>query len=161
VKSDVSSSPLRGDTPPPDRRQEGEQILIAVDPESLANHLRRRGRSRAPRDRSHARIACRGGGRGGRDCRCRRASARSVYRPCRAGNMRRRRHATCMPSDYAQARAGEEQMPRRCLPTTQPPRLVAPLRRDPGRCHRLGGTQAEPRGIENIRASQPRRRKNT
>ena len=44
-----------------------------------------------------------------------------------------------MPSDYAQARAGEEQMPR-----AMPSDYAA-----------ADDAQAEPRGIENIRASQP------
>jgi hypothetical protein len=139
--------------------QEGEQILIAVDPESLAasfddveaHGLREIGATLA------IAVAAVGAGAG--------AAGAEGLQPALSTN-----HAVqatvqsdvgmprAMPSDYAQTRAGEQQMPR-AMPSDYAALQgdeSATLRRDPGAMP-TGAAISEPteRGIENVRASQP------
>jgi hypothetical protein len=139
--------------------QEGEQILFAIDPESLANTfddveahgLREVGATLA------IAVAAVGAGAG--------AASAEGLQPALATD-----HAVqatvqsegagmprAMPSDYAQARASEQQMPR-AMPSDYAASddSGATLRRDPGAVPSgAATTQAAERGIENVRASQP------
>ena len=138
--------------------QEGEQILIAVDPESLAttfddvdaHGLREIGATLA------IAVAAVGAGAGTAGAEGLQP-ALSIDHAVQATVQSEAGMPRAMPSDYAQARAGEEQMPR-AMPSDYAAAddSSATLRRDPGAMPTGPGvTQAEPRGIENIRASQP------
>ena len=138
--------------------QEGEQILIAVDPESLAttfddvdaHGLREIGATLA------IAVAAVGAGAGTAGAEGLQP-ALSIDHAVQATVQSEAGMPRAMPSDYAQARAGEEQMPR-AMPSDYAAAddSSATLRRDPGAMPTGSGvTQAEPRGIENIRASQP------
>jgi len=134
--------------------QEGDQILVAVDPESLATSfddvdahgLREIGATLA------IVVGAVGAGAG--------TAAAEGLQPALSSD-----HAVqatvveagmprAMPADYA---AAEQQMPR-AMPSDYAAAddSSVPLRRDPGAMPTGPGvSQAEPRGIENIRASQP------
>ena len=138
--------------------QEGEQILIAVDPESLAttfddvdaHGLREIGAAFAI---AVATVGAGAGAAGAEGLQ----PALSIDHAVQATVQSEAGMPRAMPSDYAQARAGEQQMPR-AMPSDYAAAddSSATLRRDPGAMPTGPGvTQAEPRGIENIRASQP------
>jgi hypothetical protein len=138
--------------------QEGEQILIAVDPESLAttfddvdaHGLREIGAAFAI---AVATVGAGAGTAGAEGLQ----PALSIDHAVQATVQSEAGMPRAMPSDYAQARAGEQQMPR-AMPSDYAAAddSSATLRRDPGAMPTGPGvTQAEPRGIENIRASQP------
>ena len=120
--------------------QEGDQILVAVDPESLATSfddvdahgLREIGATLA------IAVAAVGAGAGTAGAEGLQP-ALSTDHAVQATVQSEAGMPRAMPSDYAQARAGEEQMPR-----AMPSDYAA-----------ADDAQAEPRGIENIRASQP------
>jgi hypothetical protein len=137
--------------------QEGDQILVAVDPESLATSfddvdahgLREIGATLAI---AVATVGAGAGTAGAEGLQPALSTDRAVQATVQEAGMPR-----AMPSDYAQARAGEEQMPR-AMPSDYAAAddSSATLRRDPGAMPTGSGvSQAEPRGIENIRASQP------
>ena len=137
--------------------QEGDQILVAVDPESLATSfddvdahgLREIGATLAI---AVAAVGAGAGTAGAEGLQPALSTDHAVQATVQEAGMPR-----AMPSDYAQARAGEEQMPR-AMPSDYAAAddASATLRRDPGAMPTGSGvTQAEPRGIENIRASQP------
>lgn len=138
--------------------QEGEQIQVAVDPESLATSfdevdahgLREIG---ATLTIAVAAVGAGAGTAGAEGLQPALSSDHAVQATVQseAGMPR------AMPSDYAQAGAGEQQMPR-AMPSdyVAADDSSATLRRDPGAMPTGPGvSQAEPRGIENIRASQP------
>ena len=138
--------------------QEGDQILVAVDPESLATSfddveahgLREIGATFA------IAVAAVGAGAGTAGAEGLQP-ALSTDHAVQATVQSEAGMPRAMPSDYAQARAGEEQMPR-AMPSDYAAAddSSATLRRDPGAMPTGSGvSQAEPRGIENIRASQP------
>lgn len=120
--------------------QEGDQILVAVDPESLATSfddvdahgLREIGATLA------IAVAAVGAGAGTAGAEGLQP-ALSTDHAVQATVQSEAGMPRAMPSDYAQARAGEQQMPR-----AMPSDYAA-----------ADDAQAEPRGIENIRASQP------
>jgi hypothetical protein len=139
--------------------QEGEQILFAIDPESLANSfddVEAHGLREVGATLAIAVVAV-GAGAG--------AASAEGLQPALATD-----HAVqatvqsdgagmprAMPSDYAQARAGEQQMPR-AMPSdyASADDSGVTLRRDPGAVPSgAATTQAAERGIENVRASQP------
>jgi hypothetical protein len=137
--------------------QEGDQILVAVDPESLAasfddvdaHGLREIGATLAI---AVAAVGAGAGTAGAEGLQPALSTDHAVQATVQEAGMPR-----AMPSDYAQARAGEEQMPR-AMPSDYAAAddSSATLRRDPGAMPTGSGvSQAEPRGIENIRASQP------
>lgn len=137
--------------------QEGEQILVAVDPESLATSfddvdahgLREIGATLAI---AVAAVGAGAGTAGAEGLQPALSTDHAVQATVQEAGMPR-----AMPSDYAQARAGEQQMPR-AMPSDYAAAddASATLRRDPGAMPTGSGvSQAEPRGIENIRASQP------
>jgi hypothetical protein len=137
--------------------QEGDQILVAVDPESLATSfddvdahgLREIGATLAI---AVAAVGAGAGTAGAEGLQPALSTDHAVQATVQEAGMPR-----AMPSDYAQARAGEEQMPR-AMPSDYAAAddASATLRRDPGAMPTGSGvSQAEPRGIENIRASQP------
>jgi len=137
--------------------QEGDQILVAVDPESLATSfddvdahgLREIGATLAI---AVAAVGAGAGTAGAEGLQPALSTDHAVQATVQEAGMPR-----AMPSDYAQARAGEEQMPR-AMPSDYAAAddSSATLRRDPGAMPTGSGvSQAEPRGIENIRASQP------
>ena len=137
--------------------QEGEQILVAVDPESLATSfddvdahgLREIGATLAI---AVAAVGAGAGTAGAEGLQPALSTDHAVQATVQEAGMPR-----AMPSDYAQARAGEEQMPR-AMPSDYAAAddSSATLRRDPGAMPTGSAvSQAEPRGIENIRASQP------
>jgi hypothetical protein len=138
--------------------QEGDQILVMVDPESLATSfddveahgLREIGATFA------IAVAAVGAGAGTAGAEGLQP-ALSTDHAVQATVQSEAGMPRAMPSDYAQARAGEEQMPR-AMPSDYAAAddASATLRRDPGAMPTGSGvSQAEPRGIENIRASQP------
>jgi hypothetical protein len=138
--------------------QEGDQILVVVDPESLATSfddveahgLREIGATFA------IAVAAVGAGAGTAGAEGLQP-ALSTDHAVQATVQSEAGMPRAMPSDYAQARAGEQQMPR-AMPSdyTAADDSSATLRRDPGAMPTGSGvSQAEPRGIENIRASQP------
>jgi len=137
--------------------QEGDQILVVVDPESLATSfhdveahgLREIGATFAI---AVAAVGAGAGTAGAEGLQPALSTDHAVQATVQEAGMPR-----AMPSDYAQARAGEEQMPR-AMPSDYAAAddSSATLRRDPGAMPTGSGvSQAEPRGIENIRASQP------
>lgn len=137
--------------------QEGDQILVAVDSESLAasfddvdaHGLREIGATLAI---AVAAVGAGAGTAGAEGLQPALSTDHAVQATVQEAGMPR-----AMPSDYAQARAGEEQMPR-AMPSDYAAAddSSATLRRDPGAMPTGSGvSQAEPRGIENIRASQP------
>jgi hypothetical protein len=137
--------------------QEGDQILVVVDPESLATSfddvdahgLREIGATLAI---AVAAVGAGAGTAGAEGLQPALSTDHAVQATVVEAGMPR-----AMPSDYAQARAGEEQMPR-AMPSDYAAAddSSATLRRDPGAMPTGSGvSQAEPRGIENIRASQP------
>ena len=137
--------------------QEGDQILVAVDPESLATSfddvdahgLREIGATLAI---AVAAVGAGAGTAGAEGLQPALSTDHAVQATVQEAGMPR-----AMPSDYAQARAGEEQMPR-AMPSDYAAAddSSATLHRDPGAMPTGSGvSQAEPRGIENIRASQP------
>ena len=137
--------------------QEGDQILVAVDPESLATSfddvdahgLREIGATLAI---AVAAVGAGAGTAGAEGLQPALSTDHAVQATVQEAGMPR-----AMPSDYAQARAGEEQMPR-AMPSDYAAAddSSATLRRDPGAMPTGSAvSQAEPRGIENIRASQP------
>ena len=137
--------------------QEGEQVLVAVDPESLATSfddvdahgLREIGATLAI---AVAAVGAGAGTAGAEGLQPALSTDHAVQATVQEAGMPR-----AMPSDYAQARAGEEQMPR-AMPSDYAAAddSSATLRRDPGAMPTGSAvSQAEPRGIENIRASQP------
>ena len=137
--------------------QAGDQILVAVDPESLATSfddvdahgLREIGATLAI---AVAAVGAGAGAAGAEGLQPALSTDHAVQATVQEAGMPR-----AMPSDYAQARAGEEQMPR-AMPSDYAAAddASATLRRDPGAMPTGSGvSQAEPRGIENIRASQP------
>lgn len=138
--------------------QEGDQILVAVDPESLATSfddvdahgLREIGATLA------IAVAAVGAGAGTAGAEGLQP-ALSTDHAVQATVQSEAGMPRAMPSDYAQARAGEQQMPR-AMPSDYAAAddSSATLRRDPGAMPTGPAvSQAEPRGIENIRASQP------
>jgi hypothetical protein len=138
--------------------QEGDQILVMVDPESLATSfddveahgLREIGATFA------IAVAAVGAGAGTAGAEGLQP-ALSTDHAVQATVQSEAGMPRAMPSDYAQARAGEQQMPR-AMPSDYAAAddSSATLRRDPGAMPTGSGvSQAEPRGIENIRASQP------
>ncbi len=138
--------------------QEGEQILFAMDPESLANifddveahGLREIGATLAIAVAAVGAGAGTAGAEGLQPALATNHVVQATVQSEDAGMPR------AMPSDYAQARAGE-QMPR-AMPSdyAAPNDSGATLRRDPGAVPTgAATTQAVERGIENVRASQP------
>jgi hypothetical protein len=139
--------------------QEGEQILFAIDPESLANSfddveahgLREVGATLA------IAVAAVGAGAGAANAEGLQpalASDHAVQATVQSADAGMPR---AMPSDYDQARASEQQMPR-AMPADYAAAddSSVTLRRDPGAMPTGPGvTQAEPRGIEAVRAAQP------
>ena len=139
--------------------QSGEQILFAIDPESLAtsfNDVEAHGLREVGATLAIA-VAAVGAGAGAASAEglqpaftadhAVQATVQSDY----AGMPR------AMPSDYDQARASEQQMPR-AMPSDYAASddSGATLRRDPGAAPTgAATTQAVERGIENVRASQP------
>ena len=149
---------LDGETLSPDRRSGGGSDPGCGRPGVARNQLRRRGRPRPPRDRSHARHRGRGGGPGAGTAGAEGLQpALSTDHAVQATVQPEAGMPRAMPSDYAQARAGEQQMPR-AMPSdyVAADDSSATLRGDPGAMPTGPGvSQAEPRGIENIRAAQP------
>ena len=139
--------------------QEGDQILFAIDPESLANSfddveahgLREVGATLA------IAVAAVGAGAGAASAEGLQpalATDHVVQATVQSENAGMPR---AMPSDYAQAGASEQQMPR-AMPSDYAASddSGATLRRDPGAVPTgAATTQAVERGIENVRASQP------
>ncbi len=115
--------------------QEGEQIHVAIDPESLATSfddveahgLREAGAALA------IAVTAVAGGAGMAAAAVDRGGAQADPPNVQAGMPR------AMPSDYAQSRAGEQQMPR-----AMPSDYAA-----------AAGDESVTRGTENVRASQP------
>lgn len=139
--------------------QEGEQILFAMDPESLANifddveahGLREIGATLAIAVAAVGAGAGTAGAEGLQPALATNHVVQATVQSEDAGMPR------AMPSDYAQARASEQQMPR-AMPSdyAAPDDSGATLRRDPGAVPTgAATTQAVERGIENVRASQP------
>jgi hypothetical protein len=141
--------------------QQGEQILVAVDPESLASSfddveahgLREVGATLAI---AVAAVGAGAGAAGAEGLQPALSTSHAVQattvQSTEAGMPR------AMPSDYGQMRVGEQQMPR-AMPSdyaAQKGDESVTLRRDPGAMP-TGAAISEPteRGIENVRASQP------
>ena len=121
--------------------QKGEQILFAIDPESLAgtftdveaHGLREIGATLAIAVAAVGAGAGAAGAEGLQPAFTTDHAVQAIVQSADAGMPR------AMPSDYAQANAGEEQMPR-AMPSDYAAAETA---------------QAVERGIENVRASQP------
>jgi len=140
--------------------QQGEQILVAVDPESLAarfdeveaHGLREVGATLAI---AVAAVGAGAGAAGAEGLQPALSTSHAVQATVQSADVGMPR---AMPSDYSQARAGEQQMPR-AMPSDysagQGDESVT-LRRDPGAMP-TGAAMSEPaeRGVENVRASQP------
>jgi len=134
--------------------QEGEQIQVAIDPESLAtsfDDVEAHGLREAGATLAIA-ITAVAGGAGMAAAAVDQGGAQADPPIVQAGMPR------AMPSDYAQSRAGEQQMPR-AMPSDYAAAAgdeSVTLRRDPGAMP-TGAAISAPadRGIENVRASQP------
>jgi hypothetical protein len=139
--------------------QEGEQIMFAIDPESLADTfddveahgLREIGATVAIAVAAVGAGAGAAGAEGLQPALSTNHAVQAIVQSEDAGMPR------AMPSDYAQARAGEQQMPR-AMPSDYAASddSGTTLRRDPGAAPTgAATTQAAERGIENVRAAQP------
>ena len=134
--------------------QEGEQVLIALDAASLAgafDDVEAHGMREVGATLAIVVAAVAGGAGTAAGAISPHDGTGAVVATVDAGMPR------AMPSDYAQARASEEQMPR-AMPAdyAQADESGAQLRRDPGAVSNIPATtEVADRGIENVRAAQP------
>jgi len=134
--------------------QEGEQVLIALDAASLAgafDDVDAHGMREVGATLAIVVAAVAGGAGTAAGAISPHDGTGAVVATVDAGMPR------AMPSDYAQARASEEQMPR-AMPAdyAQADESGAQLRRDPGAVSNIPATtEVADRGIENVRAAQP------